>query len=164
MDKQSLSVNDNKKLFLISENELMALYEYTSETPRLFDSGAATKLFHNISSRQVRNDMRTRQLVCKNCPLCLRCDLTMENVLSCQIFNKMSVRNSSCLALDEIQYQRQRLFEIFSGSNLEGSCDNRCDKCILSDNEGRCIAEKAMRLLHQSVREPNQPRIIHSTT
>jgi hypothetical protein len=164
MDKQPLSVNDSKKLFLVSENELATLREYTFDSQRRFDSGDAMKLFHDIRSRQVRNDLRTRQLVCKSCPLCLRCDLTMENVLTCQVFNKLSVRKSSLLALNEIQYQRQRLFEIFRDSNNAGTCDNLCDKCILSDNEGRCIAEKAMRLLHQPIGEPNQPRIIHSTT
>jgi hypothetical protein len=163
MNSQTLSVNDTRKLFLISEQELTALQEYIFDTQNQCDYVHARKLFFDIRSRNVRNDMRTRQLVCTHCPLCLRCDLTMENVLSCQVFNKLSVRNSSCLSLDEIQYQRHKLFALFHGSNNEGICDNTCDTCILSDDEGRCVAEKALRLLRQSIKEPNQTRVIYST-
>jgi hypothetical protein len=52
--------------------------------------------------------------------------------------------------MDEIQFQRQRLHEIFDDRKKKGTCDNHCEICILCDNAGDCVAKKAMRLLRES--------------
>ena len=52
--------------------------------------------------------------------------------------------------MEEIQFQRQRLQEIFGGMKNESTCDNHCELCILCDNAGECVAEKALRLLRES--------------
>jgi hypothetical protein len=55
--------------------------------------------------------------------------------------------------MDEIQFQRQRLHEIFDDRKKRGTCDNNCEICILCDNAGDCGAKKAMRLLRESMIE-----------
>jgi hypothetical protein len=55
--------------------------------------------------------------------------------------------------MDEIQFQRQRLNEIFDEMKKGGTCDNDCEICILCDNAGDCVAQKAMRLIRESRRE-----------
>jgi hypothetical protein len=55
--------------------------------------------------------------------------------------------------MDEIQFQRQRLKEIFDDMKKTGTCDNHCDICILCDNDGECMAKDAMRLVRESKRE-----------
>ncbi len=55
--------------------------------------------------------------------------------------------------MDEIQFQRQRLHEIFDDMKKRGTCDNHCEICILCDNAGDCVAKKALRLLRESKTE-----------
>ncbi|MDD1700474.1 MAG: hypothetical protein LUQ04_06735 [Methanoregula sp.] len=151
MTKELFSIFDNKKKFvLVSEDELKKFHQYVFERSGGFDYTDAKKLFHDICSRQAQNDVRSWQLVCKYCPLNLRCDVLIEDTSKCQIFSKLSVRNYSAHALDELQFQRQRLSEIFGDLKKAGTCDNHCDICILCDNTGGCIAEKALRLLRES--------------
>lgn len=151
MTKQLFSIFDNKKkFFLISEDELKRFHKYVFDAFSVFDDLDAKNLFHDVGSRQAQNDVRSWQLVCKYCPLNLRCEILIEDTSKCQIFNKLTVRQYSLHAMDEIQFQRQRLHEIFDDMKKRGVCDNHCDICILCDNAGECVAEKAMRLLRES--------------
>jgi len=160
MSDQLHSIFDNKtKYFLVSEDELKKFHHYVFDKDSGFDASEAKNLFDKVSSRQAQNDVRSWQLVCKYCPLYLRCDVTIEDTSKCQIFNKLSVRNYALHALDEIQFQRQRLNEIFSDLKKEGTCDNHCDICILCDNSGKCSAGKALRLLRES-RTKDQNEIV----
>jgi hypothetical protein len=154
MTKQLFSIFDNKKkFFLISEDELKKFHKYVFDGLSVFDDLDAKNLFHEVGSRQAQNDVRSWQLVCKYCPLNLRCEVLIEDTSKCQIFNKLTVRKYSLHAMDEIQFQRQRLHEIFDDMKKRGTCDNHCDICILCDNAGACVAEKAMRLLRESTIE-----------
>jgi hypothetical protein len=151
MTRQLFSIFDNKKkFFLVSEDELKKFHQYIFDRSGESDLTDAEKLLHEICSRQAQNDIRSWQLVCKYCPLNLRCDVLIDDTSKCQIFSKLSVRNYSAHALDELQFQRQRLSEIFSDLKKAGICDNHCDICILCDNTGACIAKKALRLLRES--------------
>jgi hypothetical protein len=154
MTKQLFSIFDNKKkFFLISEDELKKFQKYVFDGLSVFDDLDAKNLFHEVGSRQAQNDVRSWQLVCKYCPLNLRCEVLIEDTSKCQIFNKLTVRKYSLHAMDEIQFQRQRLHEIFDDMKKRGTCDNHCNICILCDNAGECVAEKAMRLLRESMIE-----------
>jgi hypothetical protein len=151
MTKQLFSIFDNKKKFFsISEDELKKFHQYVFAGLSVFDDLDAKNLFHDVGSRQAQNDVRSWQLVCKFCPLNLRCEVLIEDTSKCQIFNKLTVRKYSLHAMDEIQFQRQRLHEIFDDMKKGGTCDNHCDICILCDNAGDCVAKKAMRLLRES--------------
>ena len=151
MTKQLFSIFDNKKKFiLISEDELKKLHHYVFDGLKEFEEGDARNLFQDVGSRQAQNDVRSWQLVCKYCPINLRCDVLIEDTSKCEIFNKLTVRNYTLHAMDEIQFQRQRLHEIFDDMKKRGTCDNHCDICILCDNAGDCVAKKAMRLLRES--------------
>jgi len=110
----------------------------------------AKNLFQDVGSRQAQHDIRSWQLVCKYCPVNLRCDVLIEDTTKCQIFNKLTVRAYTLHAMEEIQFQRQRLQEIFDVLKKNGTCDSHCEICILCDNAGQCVAEKAMRLLRES--------------
>ena len=151
MTKQLFSIFDNKKkFFLISEDELKKFHQYVFDGLSVFDDLDAKNLFHDVGSRQGQNDVRSWQLVCKYCPLNLRCEVLIEDTSKCEIFNKLTVRKYSLHAMEEIQFQRKRLQEIFDDMKKAGTCDNHCDICILCDNAGECVAEKAMRLLRES--------------
>jgi hypothetical protein len=151
MTKQLFSIFDNKKkFFLISEDELKKFHHYVFDRLSVFDHLDAENLFQDVGSRQAQNDVRSWQLVCKYCPINLRCDVLIEDTSKCAIFNKLTVRNYTLHAMEEIQFQRQRLHEIFDGMKNGGTCDNHCELCILCDNSGQCVAEKAMRLLRES--------------
>jgi len=154
MTKQLFSIFDNKKKFiLISEDELKKLHHYVFDGLKEFEGGDARNLFQDVGSRQAQNDVRSWQLVCKYCPINLRCEVLIEDTSKCEIFNKLTVRKYSLHAMDEIQFQRQRLHEIFDDMKKRGTCDNHCDICILCDNAGDCVAKKAMRLLRESTIE-----------
>jgi uncharacterized Fe-S radical SAM superfamily protein PflX len=147
LTKQLFSIFDNKKkFFLISEDELKKFQHYVFDGLSVFEKGDAKNLFQDVGSRQAQQDVRSWQLVCKYCPINLRCDVLIEDTSKCQIFNKLTVRNYTLHAMEEIQFQRQRLQEIFD----VGTCDSHCEICILCDNTGQCVAEKAMRLLRES--------------
>jgi len=151
MTKQLFSIFDNKKkFFLLSEDELKKFHQYVFDGLSVFDNLDAKNLFHEVGSRQAQNDVRSWQLVCKYCPVNLRCEVLIEDTSKCQIFNKLTVRKYSLHAMEEIQFQRQRLHEIFDDMKKGGTCDSHCDICILCDNAGECVAEKAMRLLRES--------------
>ena len=151
MTKQLFSIFDNKKkFFLISEDELKKFHHYVFDGLSVFDDVDAKNLFHDVGSRQAQNDVRSWQLVCKYCPFNLRCGVLIEDTSKCQIFDKLTVRNYSLHAMDEIQFQRQRLHEIFDDLKKTGTCDNHCEICILCDNAGDCGAKKAMRLLREA--------------
>ena len=151
MTKQLFSIFDNKKkFFLISEDELKKLQHYVFDGLSVFEHGDAKNLFQDVGSRQAQQDVRSWQLVCKYCPINLRCDVLIEDTSKCQIFNKLTVRNYTLHAMEEIQFQRQRLQEIFDDLKKGGTCDSHCEICILCDNAGQCVAEKAMRLLRES--------------
>jgi hypothetical protein len=151
MTKQLFSIFDNKKkFFLISEDELKKFQHYVFDGLSVFDHLDAKNLFHDVGSRQAQNDVRSWQLVCKYCPINLRCEVLIEDTSKCAIFNKLTVRTYTLHAMEEIQYQRQRLHEIFDGMKNGGTCDNHCELCILCDNAGECVAEKALRLLRES--------------
>ena len=151
LTKQLFSIFDNKKkFFLISEDEVKKLQHYVFDGLSVFDSVDAKNLFQDVGSRQAQNDVRSWQLVCKYCPINLRCDVLIEDTSKCQIFNKLTVRNYTLHAMEEIQFQRQRLQEIFDDLKKGGTCDSHCEICILCDNAGQCVAEKAMRLLRES--------------
>lgn len=151
LTKQLFSIFDNKKkFFLISEDELKKFQHYVFDGLSVFDHPDARNLFHDVGSRQAQNDVRSWQLVCKYCPINLRCEVLIEDTSKCAIFNKLTVRNYTLHAMEEIQFQRQRLHEILDGMKNGGTCDNNCELCILCDNAGHCVAEKAMRLLRES--------------
>jgi hypothetical protein len=154
MTKQLFSIFDNKKkFFLISEDELKKFHHYVFDGLSVFDDLDAKNLFQDVGSRQAQNDIRSWQLVCKYCPINLRCEVLIEDTSKCEIFNKLTVRKYSLHAMDEIQFQRQRLHEIFDDMKKKGTCDNNCEICILCDNTGDCVAKKAMRLLRESKTE-----------
>jgi hypothetical protein len=151
MTKQLFSIFDNKKkFFLVSEDELNKFQHYVFDGPGAADDPDAKSLFQDIGSRQAQYDIRSWQLVCKYCPLNLRCEVLIEDTSKCQIFNKLTVRKYSLHAMDEIQFQRQRLHEIFDDMKKRGTCDNNCEICILCDNTGDCVAKKAICLLRES--------------
>jgi hypothetical protein len=158
MTKQLFSVFDNKKKFiLIAEDELKKLHHYVFEGLSESEAGDAKNLFQDLGSRQAQQDVRSWQLVCKYCPLNLRCEVLIEDTSKCEIFSKLTVRKYSLHAMEEIQFQRQRLQEIFDDMKKGGACDNHCDICILCDNDGKCVAEKAMRLLRESkIEDPGE--------
>jgi len=56
-------------------------------------------------------------------------------------------------AIDEIDRQRSRLAWIFEAGiyGIGGTCDGICDICILCDNAGGCIAERAIKLLYEDI-------------
>ena len=154
MTNQLYSIFDNKKkYYLVSEDELKKFHQYVFDKDSGFDAIEAKNLFDEVGSRQAQNDVRSWQLVCKYCPLYLRCDVAIEDTSKCQIYSKLSVRNYALHALDEIQFQRQRLNEIFSDMKKEGTCDNNCEICLLCNNSGECSADKALRLLRESKTE-----------
>lgn len=154
MTKQLFSIFDNKKkFFLISEDELKKFHHYVFDGLSVFDDLDAKNLFQDVGSRQAQNDIRSWQLVCKYCPINLRCEVLIEDTSKCEIFNKLTVRKYSLHAMDEIQFQRQRLHEIFDDMKKKGTCDNHCEICILCDNAGDCVAKKAIRLLRESKTE-----------
>ena len=154
MTKQLFSIFDNKKkFFLISEDELKKFHHYVFRGLSVFDDLDAKNLFLDVGSRQAQHDIRSWQLVCKYCPVKLRCEVIIEDTSNCQIFNKLTLRNYSLHAMDDIQFHRQRLKEIFDVMEVGGTCDNDCELCILCDNAGDCVAQKAMRLLRESRRE-----------
>jgi hypothetical protein len=151
MTKQLFSIFDNKKkFFLVSEDELKKFHHFVFEGLIPADELDAKDLFQDIGSRPAQYDIRSWQLVCKYCPVNLRCDVLIDDTSKCQIFNKLTVRNYSLHAMDEIQFQRQRLHEIFDQMKNRGTCDSHCEICILCDNTGACCAKEAMRLLRES--------------
>jgi hypothetical protein len=151
LTKQLFSIFDNKKkFFLISEDEVKKLQHYVFDGLSVFENVDAKNLFQDVGSRQAQHDVRSWQLVCKYCPINLRCDVLIQDTSKCQIFNKLTVRNYTLHAMEEIQFQRQRLQEIFDVLKKSGTCDSHCEICILCDNAGQCVAEKAMRLLRES--------------
>jgi hypothetical protein len=116
MTKQLHSIFDNKKkFFLISEDELKTFHHYVFDGLSVFDHLDAKNIFHDVGSRQALHDVRSWQLICKYCPLNLRCDVFSEDTSKCAIFNTFTVRNYPLPAMEEIQFQRQRLQEIFDG-------------------------------------------------
>lgn len=130
------SIFDNKmKYILVSEDEVKKLHQYVFDKITGFDYVDAKNLFNKINSRQAQQDVKSWQLVCKYCPLYLRCEVSIENTSKCIVYNKMKVRDYSRHAMDEIQFQRKRLFDILT----TGECDENCSICILCENNGACM-------------------------
>jgi len=146
MSEKLYSLFDSKtKFFQVSEDELKKLYSYVFDGLKGFDYLEAKRLFKLIMSRQPQYDVKSWQFVCKYCPLYLRCDVPIGDVVNCTLYNKLPVRKYASYAMDEIQYQRQRLSDIFKN----GKCDNNCGMCILCQNDGKCM------LVVEADREPD---------
>jgi len=139
------SIFDNKKKYLmISEDELKQMHDYVFGGLHGFDFVTAKGLFDKVASRQGIYDVKSWQLVCKYCPLEVRCEKSTDDTWKCELFQRMSVRDYALHAQDEVQFQRMRLAKFFT----EGECDGLCDRCILCGNDGVCVASTSLKFYY----------------